>query len=289
MKILVIGKQGQLSRSLVERAGASDDVDLVALGRDRIDLERPGGLAESIAAEKPEVVINTAAYTAVDEAEDDEARAFAINATGAGAAASASAEAGARFIHISTDYVFDGSGKEARDETAPPGPLGAYGRSKLAGEEAVRTADPHALMIRTAWLYSPFGHNFVRTMMNAAKTRDELRVVDDQQGNPTNALDLADALLVAARQSWTSGDLFHVAGKGDASWAGFAEAIMAECAHLGQPSARIVPIPSSDYPTRAERPRNSMLDSRRFQDAFGFVMPDWRKSLPPVIERLARG
>ena len=289
MKILVIGAQGQLARSLVERAGVSGDVELVAIGRDRTDIEQPATLVEAIAAAKPDVVINSAAYTAVDDAEDDEARAFTINAAGAGEAAKASAAAGARFIHISTDYVFDGSGSTARDEFAPTGPLGAYGRSKLAGEQAVRAADPDALIVRTAWLYSPFGHNFVATMMNAARTRDELSVVDDQRGNPTCALDLADAILVAARKGWSSGDLFHVAGTGDINWAGFAEAIMAECQRLGLPSARIVPIPSADYPTRAQRPPNSMLDSRRFQERFDFVMPHWGDSLPPVVERLGRG
>ena len=287
MKILVIGKHGQLARSLGERAAAADDIELLALGRDRIDLEHPEGLAEAIAAEHPDLVINAAAYTGVDDAEDDEARAFTVNAAGAGEAARASAAAGARFVHLSTDYVFDGSGSAARDESAPTAPLGAYGRSKLAGEQAVRAADPAALIVRTAWLYSPFGHNFVRTMMNAAITRDELGVVDDQCGNPTNALDLADALLAVARKGWAGGGLFHVAGIGATSWAGFAETIMAECARLGLPTARIVPIPSTDYPTRAQRPRNSMLDSGRFEQQFGFAMPGWQQSLPAVIQRWA--
>lgn len=289
MKILVIGKEGQLARSLAERAEALSDVELVAMGRDRIDIEQPASLIEAIAVGKPDVVINTAAYTAVDDSEDDAARAFAINAAGAGEAAKASAAAGIRFIHLSTDYVFDGSGSVARDESAPTGPLGVYGRSKLAGEQAVRAADPDALIVRTAWLYSPFGRNFVATMINAAKTHDELRVVDDQRGNPTNALDLADAILAAAHKGWSSGDLFHVAGTGDTSWAGLAEAIMAECERLGLPTAQIVPIPSVDYPTRAERPRNSMLDCRRFQERFGFNMPEWRESLLPVVARLGRG
>ena len=232
------------------------------------------------------MVVNAAAFTAVDAAEEEEARAFAINAAGAGEAARFAAEAGARFIHISTDYVFDGSGNAERDESAPTGPLGAYGRSKLAGEEAVRAAAPDALILRTAWVYSPFGHNFVRTMMKLAQGRDELRVVADQRGNPTSALDLADGILVAARSG--DGGVYHLAGTGSASWAEFAEAIMDECRRLGLPAAKIVPIPTAEYPTPAKRPMNSMLDSSRFAERFGFVMPDWRSSLRIVVERLAR-
>lgn len=287
MKLLVIGKNGQVARSLVERAAASPDIELRALGRDTLDLERPDTIAPAIALEQPDVVINAAAFTAVDAAEGEEARAFAINASGAGEAARASAAAGARFIQLSTDYVFDGSGSDARDESAPTGPLGVYGRSKLAGEQVVRVVNPGALILRTAWVYSPFGHNFVRTMMKAAAERDELRVVADQRGNPTSALDLAQAILVAAR-SGESG-LFHLAAKGSASWAELAEAIMSKCRLLGLPAARIVPIPTAEYPTPARRPMNSMLDSGRFEERFGFVMPEWRSSLRIVVERLAGG
>jgi len=287
MKLLVLGEKGQLAQSLVERAAAAGGIEIRAFGRVAIDLEKPETVASAIEAERPDVIINTAAYTAVDAAEDEEAKAFAVNAVGAGEAARASAAAGAKFVHISTDYVFDGSGREARDETAATRPLGAYGRSKLAGEAAVREAYPGVLIVRTAWVYSPFGHNFARTMMNAAKQRDELRVVADQRGNPTSALDLADGLLAAARQGWDEGETLHLAGTGSASWAEFAEAIMDECRERGLPAARIVRIPTSDYPTPAERPLNSMLDSSRFQARFGFAMPDWRDSLGAVVERLA--
>ena len=289
MRLLVLGETGQLAQSLLERAGAASDIEAKALGRGAIDFERPETLAEAICAERPEVVVNAAAYAAVDAAEDEEARAFAVNAVGAGEAARASADIGAAFIHTSTDYVFDGSGEDARDEQAPTAPLGAYGRSKLAGEDSVRAAHPGALIVRTAWLYSPFGHNFVHTMMNAARERDELRVVADQRGNPTSALDLADGLLAAARQGWSDGATFHLAGNGVASWAEFADAIMDECRRLGLPAARIVPIPTSDYPTRARRPENSMLDSGRFQERFRFAMPDWRTSLGAVVRRLGQG
>jgi dTDP-4-dehydrorhamnose reductase len=287
MKLLVIGKNGQVAQSVVERATASADLEIRSFGREVVDLERPQTIASAIASEHPDVVINAAAFTGVDAAEEEEERAFAVNSAGAGEAARASAAAGARFIHLSTDYVFDGSGSGARDESAPTGPLGAYGRSKLAGEEAVRAADPRALILRTAWVHSPFGHNFVRTMMKAASGRDELRVVADQRGNPTSALDLADAILAAARAG--DGGLYHLAGTGSASWAEFAEAIMGQCRRLGLSAAKIVPIPSTDYPTPARRPMNSMLDSRRFEERFGFTMPDWRSSLRIVVERLARG
>ena len=285
MRLLIIGKNGQVAQSLVERAGRVPGLDVQALGRDAIDLERPGSIAPAIAAAAPDVVINAAAFTAADAAEDEEARALAVNAAGAGEAARASAAAGARFIHLSTDYVFDGTGTAARDETAPTGPLGVYGRSKLAGEKAVRAADPGALILRTAWVYSPFGHNFVRTMMRAARDRDELRVVADQRGSPTSALDLGDAILAAARAGGEG--LFHVAGTGSASWAELAQAVRDECGRLGLPTARIVPIPTSDYPTPARRPMNSMLDSGRFAQRFGFTMPDWRVSLRAVVKRLA--
>ena len=288
MKLLVLGETGQLARSLVERVVVAGDFEVRALGRGAIDFEEPATIAPAIAGERPDVVINAAAFTAVDAAEAEETKAIAINAVGAGEAARASAEAGAAFIHISTDYVFDGSGEGVRGEEAPTAPLGAYGRSKLAGEEAVRREHSAALIIRTAWVYSPFGHNFVRTMMNAAKQRDELRVVDDQRGNPTSAFDLADGILASARQGWEEGQTLHLAGTGAASWAELAEAIMDECRRLGLPAARIVPIPTSEYPTPARRPANSMLDSRRFQDRFGFTMPDWRVSLGPIVERLAR-
>lgn len=286
MKILVAGRRGQVAQSLVERAAAFPQFDLIAIGRPEGDLTRPEAFFQLVKDLRPAVVINAAAYTAVDQAEGDPATSL-VNRDGARSLAEAAKRVGASFIHLSTDYVFDGSGDVARDESAPTAPLCAYGRSKLAGEEAVQNADPNALILRTAWVYSPFGLNFVRTMMKAAAERDELRVVSDQRGNPTSALDLADAILVAARAGESG--LFHLAGTGSASWAEFAEAIMGECGRLGLPAAKIVPIATRDYPTLARRPMNSILDSSRFAKRFGFVMPDWRSSLRPVVERLAGG
>lgn len=289
MKVLIIGRDGQLGRSLLERAEGRR-LELVAVGRQEADLAVPGSAAQAISAASPDVVINAAAYTAVDQAEDEPELAFRINADAAGEAAEAARAAGAALIQISTDYVFDGRSTEPYSEDAPTNPLGVYGRSKLAGEEAVRAATPDHVILRTAWLYSPFGRNFVRTMVEAAKTRDRVRVVDDQHGSPTSALDVADGLL-AMMEKWPSGlgETYHLACSGAASWFDLAVQVMASCRHAGLPAAKVEPIATGDWPTRATRPRNSALDSRKFAGNFGFVMPDWRSSVTEVVRRLAAG
>lgn len=256
------------------------------MGRPDLDLGQPGSAAKAIEAIRPDVVINAAAYTAVDQAEDEPELAMRINAEAAGEVAEAAAKAGAAVIQLSTDYVFDGTGVGAYLEDAPTAPLGVYGRTKLAGEEQVRAANPRHLIVRTAWVYSPFGRNFVKTMMAGAQSRDVLTVVDDQCGNPSSALDLADGLLTATRQGWNSGGTYHLAGTGSASWAQFAAEIMDQCEALGLPRAHIVPIASEDWPTRARRPANSRLDSSRFERDFAFAMPPWANSVRQVVERL---
>ena len=287
-----MGRQGQLARSLVERAAGREDLELVAVGRPELELEVPGSVARAIAHASPNVVINAAAYTAVDQAEDEPDRAFRINANAAGEIADAAREAGAAVIQISTDYVFDGHSAEPYGEDAATNPLGVYGRSKLAGEEQVRAANSDHLIVRTAWVYSPFGRNFVKTMMAAARDRDVLTVVDDQIGNPTSALDLADRLL-AIVDSWRDGRLigvgetYHLAGAGSTSWCGFAQAIMEHCRALGLPAAEVRPIRTEDWPTKAVRPRTSTFDCRKFVRDFRFTMPQWRDSLPAVVERIA--
>jgi dTDP-4-dehydrorhamnose reductase len=288
MKVLVTGTQGQLARSLVERAALHPDIEVIAVGRPELDLETPGSAEKAIVAATPDVVINAAAYTAVDQAEDEPDRAFRVNADAAGEVAAAAARVGAAVIQVSTDYVFDGRQSAPYDEQAVPNPLGVYGRSKLAGEEQVRAANPDHVIVRTAWVYSPFGRNFVRTMMTAAETRDCLTVVDDQRGSPSSALDLADGLLRLLRTgAAASGETYHLAGVGSTSWCGFAEMIMAECRRVGLPAADVRPIRTEDWPTKAPRPRNSMLDSTRFERAFGFAMPPLEQSLGQVIGRLA--
>lgn len=290
-RIVVTGREGQLVRSLIERA-TGRDVELIALGRPDIDLEVPGGAHDAIVALRPDLVINAAAYTNVDGAEDEPERAWRINADAAGEVAAAARTAGAPVVQISTDYVFDGTAAEAYREDAATGPVGAYGRSKLAGEEQVRAANPDHAIVRTAWVYSPFGRNFVRTMMTLARTRDVVNVVADQRGNPTSALDLADGLL-ALPERLASGDrtvlgrTYHLAGAGTASWFDLAQHVFETCAALGLPSAEAKPVTTADFPTRAKRPTNSMLDCTRFARSVGFVMPDWRNSAATVVSRIA--
>src|SRR5437660_1636965 len=204
MKVLVTGTEGQLARSLVERARLHPAIDLVAIGRPMLDMEVAGSAAAAIAEAAPDVVVNAAAYTAVDQAEDEPERAFRVNADAAGEVAAAATRAGAAVIQLSTDYVFNGRAEGPYREDAPVDPLGVYGRSKLAGEEQVRAANPRHAIVRTAWVYSPFGRNFIKSMMAGAGVRDRLTVVDDQRGSPTSALDLADGLLamVEAGGGW---------------------------------------------------------------------------------------
>jgi dTDP-4-dehydrorhamnose reductase len=293
MRVLVTGREGQLARSLAERGAALPGIVVETVGRPDLDLELPETIEAAIAAAAPDLVINAAAYTAVDQAEAEPERAFRINGAAAGELAAAARRAGARFIQVSTDYVFDGAAEGAYAETAPTNPLGVYGRSKLEGEERVLGEHSGAVVVRTAWVYSPFGKNFLKTMMALAAQRDELTVVADQRGNPSSALDLADGLLTLAaalREEGPegAGRIYHLAGSGRATWFEFAGHIMAESERLGLASARVKPIRTEEWPTPAVRPRNSMLDCARFEADFGFRAPDWRRSSTEVIERLAK-
>ena len=288
MTILVTGRHGQLAHSLAERGGD----DILLMGRPELDLAIPGMARTAILAARPDLVVNAAAFTAVDLAETEEAQANRINADAAGEVAVAARELGVPVIHISTDYVFDGRATEPYGETAATAPINAYGRTKLAGEEAVRAATSDHLILRTSWLVSPFGRNFVRTMVDLAPQRDTLAVVADQYGNPTSALDLADAILAVARR-WAAGDrtgmgqTCHLAGTGIASWFDLAVAVQEELARLGLKSATVTPIPTADWPTPATRPAYSALDTTHFTRDFGLIMPDWRISLAPIVARLA--
>ncbi|KUR75715.1 dTDP-4-dehydrorhamnose reductase [Novosphingobium sp. FSW06-99] len=290
MRLVVTGVHGQVVRALVERAPAG--VTVVALGRPDLDLADAPAIAPALAAVGADVVINAAAYTAVDKAETERDAAFAINATGAGAVAAAAHGLGVPLIHVSTDYVFDGAKPAPYVETDPTGPTGVYGASKLAGEAAVMAAHPGAVIARTAWVYSPFGANFVKTMLRLAATREELGVVADQVGNPTSALDIADGLLqIAANLQARPADpalagLFHMTGSGEASWAGFAEAVFAASAAHGGPVARVNPIATTQYPTPARRPANSRLDCTRLATVHGVRLPDWRGSVEQIVARL---
>lgn len=293
MKLLVTGREGQLVRCLKEQATERPGLTVSTAGRPLVDMAVPGAIAEAIESEQPDLVINAAAYTAVDQAEDELDLAFRVNAHAAGEAARAAHSIGAPFIQISTDYVFDGSARSPIDEEQLVAPLGVYGRSKLVGEEQVRAAAPDHVILRTAWLISPFGRNFVRSMLRAATQGSVLTVVDDQRGSPTSALDLADAILHLAdqlqqRRAGLTGRTFHLAGLGEASWCELAAAVMDEARVHGLPATEVRPIRTEDWLTRAVRPAYSVLDSRRFAVATGFVMPDWRNSLRVIIARLAR-
>lgn len=286
MKLLVVGRAGQVARSLQALGGRDGRFDVVAAGRPEVDLEDAASIA-ALARFEPDLVVNAAAYTAVDRAEDEPETAFRVNGEAPGLLARMARTAGAAIVHLSTDYVFDGTGEGAYDESAPTAPLGVYGRSKLEGEERVRDANPRHLIVRTAWVYSATGTNFVRTMLRLAGDRDVVRVVADQRGNPTSADDLAAGLLEAAAAGAGWGT-YHLAGAGTTSWAGLAEHIFACAAEHGLPAARVEPIATADYPTRARRPANSALNSGAFARAFGYAMPPWRPSVDAVVRAAAR-
>ena len=294
MRIVVTGKDGQVVRSLIERGGLAGH-EIVALGRPELDLAGdPDAIASAIESARPDVVVSAAAYTAVDKAESEHDLAFAVNAAGARAVAAAAHRLGVPLIHLSTDYVFDGLKRDPYVESDQTGPTGVYGASKLAGEQAVLSEHDDVAILRTAWVYSPFGANFVKTMLRLAGERDEVGVVADQRGNPTSALDIADGILAVADNLRGSQDperrgIFHMAGSGDASWADFAEAIFAASAAAGGPAARIKSIATSDYPTPAKRPTNSRLSGDRIAGAHGVRLPDWRASAAHVVQRLVRG
>lgn len=285
--MLVIGRHGQLAQSLAERGGS----DVSLLGRPELDLAVSGSASAALRAARPDLIVNAAAFTAVDLAEADETQAARINADAAGEIAIAARDLGVPLIHISTDYVFDGTATVPLPETAQTAPINAYGRSKLAGEIAVRAEAEDHIILRTSWLVSPFESNFVRTMVDLGQRRETLSVVADQHGNPTSALDLADAILAIAAQLQAGdrtglGQIYHVAGTGIANWFDVAVAVQDELARLGRKSATVTPIATADWPTPAQRPAYSALDCSKFARDFGVAMPDWRASLPPIVARL---
>ena len=286
MRILVTGRAGQLALSLAERAAARLDLDLITLGRPEFDLEVTGRIGEKIKALRPDLVINTAAYTAVDKAETEPARAYAINRDGAAVVARAAKGLGVPLVHVSTDYVYDGRKSGPYIEADEVTPLNTYGRSKLEGEREVLREHPGALILRSSWIYSPFGNNFLKTMLRIGTERSTLQVVDDQLGNPTSALDLAAALLtIAPKLRDEPGGLYHLAGSGSASWYEFANFIFAVSKGLGGPSPVVENVSSRSYPSLASRPANSRLDCTAFEQRFGFGLRDWRVGAIEVIRR----
>lgn len=291
MRLVVTGRDGQVATSLLEAGQGRDDVEVVAVGRPTLDLTQPDTVFDALAAVRPDLVVSAAAYTAVDQAEDQPDLAFAVNAVGAGKVAEAAAKLGVPVIHLSTDYVFDGSKDGAYVETDATAPLGVYGASKLAGELAVAAANPRHLILRTAWVYSPFGRNFVKTMLRLASDRDEIAVVSDQWGNPTSAFDIADAILHAAAmlrddEAFDGYGIYHLAGTGETSWSGFARHILDTSQAFDGPWARVRDIATMDYPTKARRPANSRLSSAKFASTFGWTAPHWQHSTEKVVRRL---
>lgn len=290
-RMVVTGREGQIVRSLLERGALNGTFDIVALGRPQLDLCDLDGIDAALRQARPDVIVSAAAYTAVDRAETEEVRAYVVNATAPARIAATAAKLGVPVIHLSTDYVFDGEKPEPYVETDPVGPTSAYGRTKLAGERAVAEVTENHVILRTAWVYSPFGKNFLKIMLQLAESRDRINVVDDQVGNPTSALDIADGILAIAGNLLADDaanlrGLFHMTGAGSVSWADFATEIFVASGRCGGPTATVERIPSSAYPTPARRPGNSRLDCGKLERAHGVRLADWAAEAAKVVERL---
>jgi dTDP-4-dehydrorhamnose reductase len=291
MKLLVLGARGQVGYELCRR-GWPAGYAVSAFDRDRVDIASRAAVFQAITSEQPGIVINAAAYTAVDRAESEPEAAWAGNCTGPANLAAACAEAGIPLVHISTDYVFDGTKSGPYREDDPVAPLGVYGQSKEAGDRAVREALPEHVILRTAWVYSAHGHNFVRTMLRLAGERPVLRVVADQTGSPTSAAEIAAAIAAVVRQldagnrQWGT---YNFTGGGAVTWHGFAEAIFNEAAQWRGVPPRVDAIATADYPTPARRPANSVLDCTKIGEAFGIRPRPWREALVDVIREIYEG
>jgi len=307
VRILLLGANGQLGCTFLDHGGLAARGELTIATRDgalahgghgeTADLSIPESLPALLDRVRPEVIVNAAAYTAVDRAEQEEALATRVNGEAVGALGRWAAVHGALVIHYSTDYVFDGSQSQPYAVDAPTGPLGAYGRSKLAGEQALRGSGADHLTFRTAWVYAAHGHNFLRTMLRLGAERDELRVVSDQHGAPTDTGLIVDGTL-AALDRWLQSDsaqrralagTHHLVAGGATSWHGFASAIFEQAVALGVLARlpRVVPISSAEFPTPAVRPAWSLLDNGGFRQHFDFPLPDWQHGLHDVMRRLA--
>ncbi|QAY83093.1 dTDP-4-dehydrorhamnose reductase [Pseudomonas arsenicoxydans] len=289
MKILISGQHGQVARELQRRLGAT--CELVVLGRDQLDLAHPHQIRQQVQRVRPDLIINAAAHTAVDQAESEPEAAFAINATAPGILAEEALALDIPLIHYSTDYVFDGSKSEPYNETDATNPLGVYGKSKLAGEQAITAVQGKHLILRTSWVYSIHGRNFLLTMQRLLQEKPELRIVADQIGAPTWAGTIANSTL-ALIERWQAGQagawgIYHLTAQGETSWFGFAQAIGEALRQQGKPCATLLPIPSSDYPTPAARPLNSCLDCTRLQREWAVSQPDWQSALRECLAEQA--
>jgi dTDP-4-dehydrorhamnose reductase len=295
MRTLITGATGQLGLALASRLQGS--ASLIVTDRRTLDLSQPGSIASVLDRLAPELIINAAAYTAVDRAEDEKGLAQLVNAEAPGIMAHWAADRRAPLIHFSTDYIFDGSGDRPWHEDDRPAPLSTYGRSKLAGEEAIRRTEVDSLIVRTSWVYAAKGANFLRTIARLARERTELHVVNDQIGAPTSAALVADAvkqMLSGGAESFRalaarSGGIVHLASAGETSWHGFAEAIVQGLRTRGVPLAaeRVVPITTKELATRVTRPANSRLNLDRLRTVFGIVPAPWQEALSPELDLLA--
>lgn len=290
MKVLVLGTGGQLGHELMQAAWPAG-VTVAGVAHPDFDLTRDGEVARVMAEHRPDALINATAYTAVDKAESEADVAYTINRDGPAAMAAACAAAGIPLVHVSTDYVFDGSKAGAYVESDPVCPVNVYGASKAAGEEAVRLGHARHVILRTSWVYAAYGANFVKTMRRFGAERDEMRVVADQHGAPTSAADLAAAIVTIVTRAVTSPDAtpwgtYHYTGGGETTWFGFAERIFQHMAATTGRRPRLSPIATADYPTPAKRPANSRLDCTRVRAAFGVATPAWEDSLDRVLAAL---
>ncbi|WP_418137509.1 dTDP-4-dehydrorhamnose reductase [Agrobacterium sp. El2ro-1b] len=291
MRLAVTGKNGQVVSALL--ALASAELEIVALGRPELDLAQPETVLKALREAKPDAVVSAAAYTAVDKAESEPDIAFAVNRDGARAVAQAASDLGIPVIHLSTDYVFDGAKDTAYVESDPTGPTSVYGRSKLEGERAVAGATDNYVVLRTAWVYSEYGNNFVKTMLRLSENRDEINVVADQLGCPTSANDIAAAVVTIARKlvedsSAPPRGVFHLSGTGETNWANFAKQIFAFSAETGGKSIAVNDITTAQYTTPARRPANSRLDCSKLEEVYGIKLPSWQQSTRAVVTALAQ-
>jgi len=292
MRIYVIGNEGQIARSLRDLASQNIDIEIRCSSRPHVDVLRPESVERALNQYSPDVVVNPAAYTAVDRAETDSNLAFSINRDGAANIALAARRLNVPIIHLSSDYVFDGKKSSPYVETDPVAPQSVYGRSKLAGEVAVAAANERNIILRTSWVYAPFGSNFVRTILRLSSERDRLRVVDDQIGCPTYAPDIAQAIVTIAQTINSSGwhpdfaGLTHLAGPDRTTWFGFARQIMQLVEAKGARAATVDPITTADYPTAAARPANSCLNCDRLHSIFKVRLPALSVSIETCLERL---
>ncbi|MBK6639158.1 MAG: dTDP-4-dehydrorhamnose reductase [Rhodocyclaceae bacterium] len=282
MKILLLGAAGQLGREL--KRSLATQGELITCERRSLDLNNADALADTLKSLAPDLIVNAAAYTAVDKAESDSATAFMINATVPGVLADYAKAHGARLIHYSTDYVFNGSGHAAWNEHSTTAPLSIYGQSKLAGEQAIQASGCRHMILRTSWVFGLHGSNFMKTMLRLARDKDELGIIDDQYGAPTWTRHLADATAMLAARPEAHG-LYHLANAGETTWAGYAEAIFAEATRLGllDKAPHVRRITSADFPLPAKRPNNSRLDCAALARDHGITLPDWRIALSDCL------